>query len=305
MDDNELKELVRGIVEREMGGDGETPPTSRQSSTVSESSERKKPKLRKPEEIALAKRVAEWTGNPLPCPPVFGKWRPAGDRSFYLSRTPARLAVGRSGVRYRTDTVLSFLADHAAARDAVASAVDDRVIDQLGLVSLSSAARNKQEFLLRPDLGRSLSEESRSKVRNKGKTKPQVQIVAADGLSATAISVNLPVVVPELTAELTRAGVRLGIPFVISNARVACGDEVAEITGADVLCLLVGERPGLKSAESMGAYVTYMKVSDFNESMRSVISNIHRGGLDPMEGARQTAALCLRALKEKRTGIEQ
>ncbi|NOZ00598.1 MAG: ethanolamine ammonia-lyase subunit EutC, partial [Deltaproteobacteria bacterium] len=234
-----------------------------------------------------------------------GTWRPAGSRAFYIGRTPARLGVGRAGVRYRTDTVLAFLADHAAARDAVLSGVDDEVVRSLGLVSLSSAAKNKQEFLLRPDLGRSLSDESRAVVQREGLKSPQVQIVAADGLSAAALSVNLPIVIPALTAELARAGVRMGTPFVISNARVACGDEVARLTGADVLCLLVGERPGLKSAESMGAYVTYMKVTNFNESMRSVISNIHKGGLAPEKGARETASLCLKALKDKRTGIEQ
>lgn len=304
MDDRELKELVRGIVEKEMGSPHPVPgeqPSDHRQPLVAHSPKRAEP----PEEIALAKRVAAWTGKALPPAPVFGNWMAAGDRKFYLSRTPARLGVGRSGVRYRTQTVLSFLADHAAAKDAVLSGVDDQVVRQLGLSSLSSAAGNKQEFLLRPDLGRRLSDESRAIVEKEGIKSPQVQIVAADGLSATALSVNLPVVIPALTAELTRAGVRVGTPFVIANARVACGDGIAGITGAEVLCLLVGERPGLKSAESMGAYVTYMKVTDFNESMRSVVSNIHKGGLPPEQGAREVAALCLKALEEKRTGIEQ
>ncbi|MBL6975153.1 MAG: ethanolamine ammonia-lyase subunit EutC [Deltaproteobacteria bacterium] len=305
MDDRELKELVRGIVERELGsgnpGPDQTAPTGEKPPLVV----RQKKKADPPEDIALAKRVADWTGDKLPPAPVFGTWRAAGDRKFYLGRTPARLGVGRAGVRYRTETVLSFLEDHAAARDAVHSGVDDQVITRLGLVSLSSAARNKEEFLLRPDLGRELSDESRELVKQQGTRSPQVQIVAADGLSATALSVNLPVVIPALTAQLQQAGIKLGTPFVITNARVACGDEVARITGADVLCLLVGERPGLKSAESMGVYVTYIKVKDFNESMRSVISNVHKGGLPPEQGARDMAALCLKALKDHRTGLEQ
>lgn len=305
MDDRELKDLVRGIVERELGSGRSapepTPPAGEKTPLVVH----RKKKADPPEDIALAKRVAHWTGDSLPPAPVFGTWSPAGDQKFYLGRTLARLGVGRAGVRYRTETVLSFLEDHAAARDAVHSGVDDQVVSQLGLVSLSSAARNKEEFLLRPDLGRVLSEESRELVRQQVTGSPQVQIVAADGLSATALSVNLPVVIPALTAQLQRAGVKLGTPFVITNARVACGDEVARITGADVLCLLVGERPGLKSAESMGVYVTYMKVKDFNESMRSVISNVHSGGLPPEQGARDVAELCLKALKDRRTGIEQ
>lgn len=257
-----------------------------------------------PDELLLAKKVAAWMGAEFPPMPWAGKWRPAGNRGYYLSRTPARLAVGRVGTRYRTGTVLDFLADHAAARDAVQSDLDQGVLDSLGFVRLRSAAADKKEFLARPDLGRVLSEESADVVRQQGTFSPHVQIVAADGLSAAAINVNLPLVYPALAGALRGAGVRLGTPFGISNSRVACGDEVARIVDADVLVLLVGERPGLKTAESMGVYVTYMKVRSFNEAMRSVISNIHSGGLKPADGARDIARLALRALKDKRTGVE-
>lgn len=303
MDDKALRNLVRDLVEREMGkGAGEPagpPAAPRRVPLVS----RTVPKKPDPEDVALAKRVAEWMGGRPPLPPALGTWRPAGDRAFYLGRTPARLGVGRAGTRVRTETLLAFWADHAAARDAVWSDVDEEVVARLGMVPLRSAARDKREFLLRPDLGRRLDEESLAVVRAKGMKAPQVQVVAADGLSATALNVNLPQVLPVLTAELQRAGVRLGTPFVVRNGRVACGDEVARGVDADVLCLLVGERPGLKSAESLGAYVTWMRVQDFHESMRSVISNIHKGGLVPEAGARQVAALCLKALRERRTGV--
>lgn len=257
-----------------------------------------------PKDIALAKRSADWYGAAPALPPALGTWHPAGDRSFYLGRTPARLGVGSAGVRLRTSTVLSFLSDHAAARDAVASSVSPEVVKKLGMIPLTSAATDRSEFLRRPDLGRRLSTASAEIVRQKGTRQPQVQIVAADGLSAAALTANLPLVLPALTAELTRAGVRVGTPFVISLARVASADEVARILDAEVLCLLVGERPGLKTAESMGAYVTYMKFKTFTEALRSVVSNIHKGGLVPDEGARQVAALCLKALREKRTGVD-
>lgn len=305
MDDKALRDLVRDLVEREIQGGGNkaasgAPPSTKRVPLVS----RTPPKAPEPRDVALAKRVAEWMGAKPPLPPALGTWRPAGDRAFYLGRTPARLGVGRAGTRVRTQTLIEFWADHAAARDAVWSDVDPEVIAKLGLVPLRSAARDKREYLLRPDLGRRLDEESLKTVREKGVKTPQVQIVAADGLSATALNVNLGRVWPVLTAELQRAGVRLGTPFVIRNGRVASGDEVARAVDADVLCLLVGERPGLKSAESLGAYVTWMRVRDFNESMRSVVSNIHQGGLRPEEGARQVAALCLKALRERRTGVE-
>ncbi len=302
MDDKALRDLVRDLVEQEVartGGQAGLPAAAKRVPLVS----RPVPRGSAPDEVALAKRVAEWMGAKPPLPPALGTWRPAGDRAFYLARTPARLGVGRAGTRYRTATLLQFWTDHAAARDAVWSDVDEEVIRCLGLIALRSAARDKREFLLRPDLGRRLDEESLALVRQKGVRSPQVQVVAADGLSATALNVNLPLVLPVLTAELQRAGVRLGTLFVVRNGRVACGDDVARAVDADVLCLLVGERPGLKSAESLGAYVTWMRVKAFNESMRSVISNIHRGGLPPEAGARQVAALCLKALKERRTGV--
>jgi ethanolamine ammonia-lyase small subunit len=237
-------------------------------------------------------------------PPALGTWRPAGDRAYYLGRTPARLGVGRAGTRCRTGTVLDALADHAAARDAVASALEPEVLRRHGVALLRSAAADRGEFLRRPDLGRRLSAEAAEKVRRHGLRAPQVQIVAADGLSATAINVNLPLVLPPLAAELGRGGVRLGTPFAISLGRVVCADEVARLTEAEVLCLLVGERPGLRTAQSMGAYITYMKVKQFNEAMRVVISNIHEGGLPPAEAAQQIAQTCRQALAEKRTGVE-
>jgi ethanolamine ammonia-lyase small subunit len=257
-----------------------------------------------PEELKLAKKVAAWLGAEHPPLPWAGSWRPAGSRAYYLSRTPARLGVGRAGTRYRTETVLSFLSDHAAARDAVWSDLDAQVLGQLRFVALRSAAADKREFLARPDLGRRLNADSLALVQKVGEKNPQVQVVVADGLSATACNVNVPLVLPVLEAELRRAGVGVGTYFAISNGRVACADEVARATGADLLCLLVGERPGLKTAESMGAYVTYMKVKGFNEAMRSVISNIHKGGLVPEQGAREIAALCLRGLSQKRTGVD-
>ncbi len=303
MDDRALRDLVRDLVEREIGKGAREPAGPPMAAKRVPLVSRPVPKKPDPEDVALAKRVAEWMGGKPPLPPALGTWRPAGDRAFYLGKTPARLGVGRAGTRVRTDTLLAFWADHAAARDAVWSDVDPDVAARLGLVPLRSAARDKREFLLRPDLGRRLDEESLAAVRAKGVKSPQVQVVAADGLSATALNVNLPRVLPVLTGELQRAGVRLGTPFVIRNGRVACGDDVARAVDADVLCLLVGERPGLKSAESLGAYVTWMRVRDFNESMRSVISNIHQGGLVPEAGARQVAALCLKALRERRTGV--
>lgn len=302
MDEQRLKDLIRQVVEKEVRGEEPavpipdfvpTAPRERHDSGLS------------PEDYKLAKKVSNWVGAELPTPPWHGSWRAAGGRDYFLSRTPARLGVGRAGTRCRTDTTLSFLIDHAAARDAVHSDISASLESELGLVSVRSAAADKREFLARPDLGRRLSDESREIVSRSAQKNPQVQIVAGDGLSATAINVNLPRILPVLEAELKRSGVKLGTTFAVSNARVACGDEIARIVDAEVLCMIVGERPGLKTAESMGVYVTYMKVKDFNEAMRSVVSNVHSGGLVPeTDGAKQVAELCLRALKDRKTGVD-
>ncbi len=295
MDEQELKELVRAVVVKAMADQ-------------EEEAKRAELMFAKPAksgaDTALGKKAANWMGLTPALPPVLTNWNPDGTRSYYLGRTPARLGVGSAGVRPRTDTLLRFITDHAAAKDAVDSSVDQTIASSLGLVSLTSAARDRAEYLRRPDLGRRLSDESKEIVQKRGINAPQVQIVCCDGLSATALNVNLPIILPKVTDGLTKAGIRVGTPFLVNMGRVVAADEVARLTKTEVLLLFVGERPGLKTAESMGAYVTYMKVRQFNEAMRNVVSNIHSGGLPPLEAADQLVEGVLKALREKRTGVD-
>ena len=288
-DDSRIRDIVRLIVEEEARARDTGP---------------KAPAPRSAADAGLAKRVGRWLGASMPLPPALGDWRAQTTREGYLAATPARLGVGRAGGRLRTDTALHFLADHAAARDAVASDIAASVIGPLGFLSLRSAAADKREFLVRPDLGRRLSTNDAAAVGREAQRSPKVQIVAVDGLSATAINVNLPLVYPGLVAELTRRGIRTGTPVAVTNGRVAAGDHVARQTGAELLVTLVGERPGLKTAESMGVYITYMKVKNFNEAMRYVVSNIHAEGLKPEEAVPQIAEICEKSLAEKRTGVD-
>jgi ethanolamine ammonia-lyase small subunit len=299
MDEKELRELVRAVVVGALSGEA-TGATSSPTGVPVVPRDRHVA----PQDVLLAKKAANWLGAGLPAPPVLMSWHAAGDRAMYLGKTPARLGVGSAGVRYRTDTILRFLADHAAARDAVASVVDPQVVASLGLVALKSAAGDRTRFLRRPDLGRRLDDASREIVQKKGVRGPQVQIVAVDGLSAEALTANLPKILPTLNKELAAAGIRTGTPFLVNLGRVVCADEVARLTGAEVLLLLVGERPGPKTAESMGAYVTYMKVRQFNEAMRNVISNIHAGGLPPEEAVGGIIQNIRNALRDKRTGVD-
>jgi len=308
IDDKTIEELVRALLVSEVDS-GNEPAKPRGRSTQAAQGSSSRPdaswKSQAPGiDAALAAKTAAWLGAPAAQPPALKNWRPKGDRGFYLAKTPARLGVGRAGPRYRTETLLHFLADHAAARDAVVSPVEQSALAAIGAVELSSAASDKREFLLRPDLGRKLSDQSRAVVTQQGARSPQIQLVVMDGLSATAISVNAPLVVPGLIQEFNKAGYRTGTTFFIRNGRVACGDEVAHLLKAQLLVTICGERPGLKSAESMGCYVTWVDVKDFNESKRSMVSNIHAGGLKPEDAVRHIAALVRKAMEQKRTGVE-
>jgi len=296
MSDKRLEDLIRQVVLSELGPEPQPPCVTPEPPAAVPTGA--------PERVALAKRVASWAGLPTPPPPALGTWAPGGSRADYLAQTPARLGVGRAGLRYRTGTILAFQAAHAAARDAVASELDEAMLQAHGMLHLQSATQDRREFLVRPDLGRRLSEESAARAEQRCLRGAQVQVAAVDGLSATAINVNLPLVLPRIAEILRAAGVTLGTPCAVSRGRVAAGDHLARLTEAEVLCLLVGERPGLNTAASMGIYVTYMKVKRFSEAMRYLVSNVHAAGLQPLQGAEQAAALCLQALREKRTGVQ-
>ena len=144
MDDQALRTLVRSLVEKELTPAAPSPAAPPVRAPAPRAPLSRPPKPANPADAALAKRVAFWLQSRVPLPPSLGSWRRSGDRAFYLSRTPARLGVGRAGTRYRTETVLAFLRDHAAARDAVASIVDPKVVQQLGIVPIDSAAKDKR-----------------------------------------------------------------------------------------------------------------------------------------------------------------
>jgi ethanolamine ammonia-lyase small subunit len=219
------------------------------------------------------------------------------------TRTNARIGVGRAGPRYKTRTLLTLRADHAAARDAVFMDVDQGILDDMGLFAVESRCADKNEFLTRPDLGRKLSESAVHDIRARCGANPDVQIFAADGLSSTAISANLPDLLPCLTDGLKDKGVAVGTPFFVRNGRVGIMDCVSELLGAKVTCVLLGERPGLATAESMSAYIAYNARVGMPESERTVVSNIHRGGTPPVEAGAYLAEALRKILKAKASGV--
>ena len=219
------------------------------------------------------------------------------------AKTPARLGSGRAGPRYKTLTMLRFRADHAAAQDAVFSQVPDDFAEKNGLISLQTRCHDKDEYLTRPDLGRCFDEENQAKLRAAIPGKPTVQIVIGDGLSSAAILANAMDCMAAIRDGLQVKGIETGKAVFVKYCRVGAGDAVGDVTGCDLVCVLVGERPGLVTAQSMSAYITYQPRTGVSESSRTVVSNIHAQGTPAVEAGAHVADLIDTILKRKVSGV--
>jgi ethanolamine ammonia-lyase small subunit len=219
--------------------------------------------------------------------------------------TTARLAVGRAGPRPKTRTLLLFQADHGVTQDAIYGEVNPDVLKQFDLFTVQTQVRDRQEYLLRPDLGRRLSDEAKRIIAERCVKNPQVQIVVGDGLSAAAINNNLPQIFPVITQGLKAAGISMGTPFFIKFARVGVINDVNEIIGADVVVILIGERPGLGVADALSAYMGWRPGPGKTDAHRDVICMITaNGGTNPLEGGAYVVELIKKTLKYQASGVE-
>lgn len=221
-----------------------------------------------------------------------------------MKKTTARIGVGNCGARLKTKTMLTLRADHAAARDAVFMDVSKELLDRLSLFSIDTCCADKNQFLTRPDLGRIFPEESLSILREKCKKNVDVQIYASDGLSSTAIEANLENILPVIIDGLKAKGLNVGTPFFVRNGRVAAMDAISEVLNAEVTCVLLGERPGLATAESMSAYIVYRATVGMPESRRTVVSNIHSRGIPAVEAGAYIVDVIQMILDAKASGVE-
>lgn len=197
--------------------------------------------------------------------------------------TAARIALGRSGVSQPTAQQLAFQLDHARARDAVRLALDHEALraaleaSGMQCVSVQSAARDRQVYLQRPDLGRRLDDASREKLAALAGPPYDLAFVVADGLSALAIEQNAA---PFLAAVVARlADWRIAPTAIVRQGRVAIGDEIGHLLGAQIVVVLIGERPGLSSPDSMGLYLTWAPRPGLSDANRNCISNVRPAGL--------------------------
>jgi ethanolamine ammonia-lyase small subunit len=217
--------------------------------------------------------------------------------------------VGRAGAAYRTSTQIDLREAHAAARDAVRAELDlesafgATFIKQWNLFEVRTEARSKEEYLLQPDLGRRLDETSQLEITKRCSKEPDFQIAIGDGLSVTAVATQVPSLLPLLEAGARARGWTLGNPFVIRHCRVAVLNEIGELLAPRVAVLLIGERPGLATAESLSAYMAYHPGKSQTDANRNLISNIHSRGLSPQVATDRILNLAARMMSLRISGF--
>ena len=202
-------------------------------------------------------------------------------------RTPARVLDGRAGASYRTRSQLDLREAHAAAVDAVRDELDlnatlgPAVVSQHGLFEVTTLATSKAEYLLRPDLGRRLSDDARSTVVARCGSGADLQVTIGDGLSVAAVAAQVPQLLPLLLQGAMRRGWTAGQPFVVRHCRVGILNDIGEVLSPTVAVLLIGERPGLATAESLSAYLAFRPKCNDSDADRNLVSNIHARGTPP------------------------
>jgi ethanolamine ammonia-lyase small subunit len=226
------------------------------------------------------------------------------------ARTPARVLAGRTGAAYRTATQLQLRQDHAAARDAVRAEFDlskdlgAEFVERWKLFCVSTMAASKDEYLRRPDLGRRLDKNARARLLEQCALNADLQIVIGDGLSVTAVSTQVPSLLPLLAEKARLHGWTLGQPFAIKYCRVGVMNDVGELLKPKIEVLLIGERPGLATAESLSAYMAYQPRTGHNDSNRNLISNIHPRGVSTEAAASRIIDLAEEMMRRQTSGVE-
>ena len=224
------------------------------------------------------------------------------------ARTPARILMGRAGAAYRTNVQLELREAHAAARDAVRAEMDllsafgETFVRKWELFEVQTRATRKDEYLLRPDLGRHFDESSRMKIQERCSRASDLQIVIGDGLSVPAVTRQVPALLPLLYAGAKESGWKAGRTFVIRHCRVGILNEIGGLLDPRVVLLLIGERPGLATAESLSAYMAYRPRAGHSDADRNLISNIHARGVTSTRAAARILNLAAQMMQAGASG---
>ena len=281
--ESKIKQLITDVLS-ELGVESSTPAEENQA-TVSES---------------LTDLTSEDLREQLLVP------EPANREAYlkFKQATVSRIGIWRTGPRYLTRPQLRFRADHAVAQDAVFNDVSAEFIKEWGLPEIKTRCADKDEFLTRPDLGRELDDENRVLLQKSCPGKARVQIYIADGLSSSAVEKNAKDTYQALVQGLKGHGVEVGTPFFLRYGRVPAMDTVADILHPEVTVVLIGERPGLATAESMSCYMAYNATPGMPEANRTVLSNIHQGGIPAVEAGAHIADVVKKMLDQKASGLD-
>ncbi len=226
------------------------------------------------------------------------------------ARTPARVLADRTGAAYRTATQLQLRQDHAAARDAVRAEFElqrdlgAEFVERWKLFTVSTMAASKDEYLRRPDLGRRLDGKARVQLLAQCILNADLQIVIGDGLSVTAVSTQVPALLPLLAEKARLCGWMLGQPFAVQYCRVGVMNDVGELLQPKAVVLLIGERPGLATADSLSAYMAYQPRAGHNDSNRNLISNIHARGVSTEAASSRIIELAEQMMQRQTSGVE-
>ena len=317
MDDTKLNEIVDAIV-RELQASGAV-RTASPTGTMSDSpaAASVSTTLSSPSAVPIKPRPATSTANlsiDLSDPVLNeSRYMPRvknpkdlqGLRAMIASTT-ARIGVGRAGPRYNTASLLLFQGDHAVTQDALYRDVDQKLLDEFNLFTVQTKITGgKQEYLLRPDLGRLLNDDAKRIINEKCQKNVNIQLCVGDGLSAAAIEANLRQIFPVIKQGVQNAGLTLGTPFFVKYARVGVTNDIGELIKPDVVILLIGERPGLGRAESMSAYMAYKPKTGDTDADRDVVCNIfENGGTNPLEAGAFVVQLAQNMRKHQASGVK-
>lgn len=221
-------------------------------------------------------------------------------KKILKDQTNARVGIGHCGGRLDTKNYLKLRQDHAVAQDAVWNESVELIVDNLGFFKVQTMAEDKETYIKRPDLGRTFLQEILKQIKYNCEHDIDVQIIAGDGLSAAAIPNNIDKIFPRLEQGFQSKGLKIGTPIYVKYARVGSMDIISELLQAKVTVMLIGERPGLASDDSMSAYIAYKASTKTLDAQRTVISNIHKNGLDPLKAGDQIVDLVEYMMKVKK-----
>lgn len=211
--------------------------------------------------------------------------------------TPARLFLGRAGTSYMTSTQLQLRADHAFAKDALQESLSlelsplRELVEEFGLFEVSTEATSHEEYLARPDKGRRLDVDAQKLLRERCLSRSDVQVVIGDGLSPLAVRAQVPSILGPLIAAITARGWTTGAPVFVRRCRVGVLNDIGEAIDAQNVVLLIGERPGLATAESLSAYLAHRPRSGDTDAQRNLVSNIHGAGVSAADAVRRIIGL--------------